>query len=87
MFNARSPLTHLITVQTSHQSKISAPIAKCSVRSPTKKYRSPIQKVYLKLEMRLAYPICTVPLKISDHYAYKGCNAGKEANQIQKVDG
>src|SRR5215469_15766680 len=47
MFKARSPLTHLIIVQTTHQSKIRAPTAKWSVRSPAKKHRSPIQNVVI----------------------------------------
>jgi hypothetical protein len=47
MFKARSPLTHLMTVQTTHHSKIRAPIAKCSVKSPRKKYKSPIQNVVI----------------------------------------
>jgi hypothetical protein len=47
MFNARSPLTHLMTVHTTHQSKIRTPTAKWSVRSPKKKYRRPIQNVVI----------------------------------------
>jgi hypothetical protein len=47
MFKASSPLTHLITVQTTHQSRIKAPIKMWSVKKPRKKYRSPIQNVVI----------------------------------------
>jgi hypothetical protein len=55
MFKARSPLTHLTTVQTTYQSKISAPIPMWSVRSPTKKYRSPIRLWLLLASTRLLF--------------------------------
>jgi hypothetical protein len=34
-FNASSPFTHRIIVQTNHQIMINAPIAKCAVIAPT----------------------------------------------------
>ena len=83
MFKARSPLTHLITVQTTHQSKTSVPIKKCSVKIPIKKYRkSNPKRCYLKLEMRLTYAIRPVSLKIGDHNTDKNRYSCEKANEI-----
>ena len=55
---------------------------------PHEKIEKPDPKCcYLKLEMGLRYPIRSFTLQISDYHAYEDCNAGKEANQIQNVDG
>jgi hypothetical protein len=42
---------------------------------------------YLKLEMRLAYTIRSVSLKISDHYTDKDRYPRQKPNQIENVDG